>query len=523
MPSSANSVSSSTRHEGFTAAGVFADAQVENGYVRANWQAIRARLRAVGLYGGAAFVLTGLVDIAVIGVVPVLWVIMASRVAIAGAGWILVRSSLRTSIPVARIPGVRGQLFVFEILALPIVLLEVWTVPGSAAFYTMTVLLLVFALYACVPLLSGAPLWLGPLLSLPFMGMVIAGHPNDLRLIATATVLLALANRVGWQIAVAHAKQLRLAWADRDALEKEVAERRSVERALEQSELRARLLFEGAPVAMILLRLRDGVIVRSNQAAQAFLDAGDPARLAPVFVDVDGVSRRRDVFFSRVMDRQAPTSIELQLHTSQGPLRDTLVSAQPIAYEGQQCVLVGLTDVSDLKALQRQLQDQSEQDVLTRLPNRRGFNARARALLENEGQALALLIADLDHFKRVNDTYGHRVGDEMLAQIGALLGTHMRQADVVARFGGEEFVALLAIDNAEAALEAAERLRSYVELHPFATSAGVLRLSVSIGLALRDSPGGAGELSALLEAADEALYRAKHAGRNRVEIKLLLS
>jgi diguanylate cyclase (GGDEF)-like protein len=224
-----------------------------------------------------------------------------------------------------------------------------------------------------------------------------------------------------------------------------------------------------------------------------------------------------------VVAGQALSPIELQLRTSQGALRDTLVSAQPIAYEGQQCVLVGLTDVSDLKALQRQLQDQSEQDVLTRLPNRRGFNARARALLENEGQALALLMADLDHFKRVNDTYGHRVGDEMLAQIGALLGTHMRQADVVARFGGEEFVALLAIDNAEAALDAAERLRSYVELHPFATSAGVLRLSVSIGLSLRESAGGAGELTALLEAADEALYRAKHAGRNRVEFKLLSS
>ncbi len=523
MPSSANSVSLSTRPEAFTAAGVFADAQVENGYVRANWQAIRARLRAVGLCGGAAFVLTGVVDIAAIGVAPILWVIMASRLAIAGVGWLLVRSSLRTSIPVERIPGVRRQLFVFELLALPIVLLEIWTVPGPAAFYTLSVLLLVFALYAFIPLLSGSSLWLGPLLSLPFMGMIVAGHPNDLRSIATAMVLLGFANRMGWQIAVAHARHLRLAWVDRDALQKEVAERRSVERALQQRELQARLLFEDAPVPMLVLRLRDSAIVRSNQAAQAFLDGADPTRLSPVLLDGNGASRRREALFSCVVAGQPLSPIELQLRTSQGALRDTLVSAQPIAYEGQECVLVGVTDVSDLKALQRQLQDQSEQDVLTRLPNRRGFNARARALLGNEGQALALLMADLDHFKRVNDTYGHRVGDEMLAQIGALLGTHMRQADVVARFGGEEFVALLAIDNAEAALEAAERLRSYVELHPFATSAGVLRLSVSIGLALRESAGSAGELPALLEAADEALHRAKHAGRNRVELKLLSS
>jgi diguanylate cyclase (GGDEF)-like protein len=523
MPSSATSVSTSARPEGLTAAGVFADPQLENGYVRANWPAIRARLRAVGLYGGAAFVLTGLVDIAAIGVVPILWVIMASRLAIAGVGWILVRSSLRASIPVERIPAVRGQLFVFELLALPIILLEVWTVPGSAALDTTSVLLLVFALYAFVPLLSGSSLWLGPLLSLPFMGMVVAGHPNDLRLIATTTLLLGIANRMGWHLATAHARQLRLAWADRDALQKEVAERRSVQGVLEQGESQARLLFEDAPVPMMVLRLRDGAIMRSNQAAQAFLDAVDPARLPPVLPDGNGGSRRRDQLFSRAVDSQSLSPIELQLHTSQGALRDTLASAQPIAYEGQQCLLVALTDVSDLKALQRQLQDQSEQDALTRLPNRRGFNARARALLENEGQALALLMADLDHFKRVNDTYGHRVGDEMLAQIGALLGTHMRQADVVARFGGEEFVALLAIDNAEAALDAAERLRSYVELHPFATSAGVLRLSVSIGLSLRESAGGAGELTALLEAADEALYRAKHAGRNRVEFKLLSS
>ncbi len=523
MPSSANSVSSPTQPVGFTAAGLFADTQLENGYVRANWQAIRARLRAVGLYGSVAFVLIGLVDAAAIGVVPILWLIMAGRVAIASAGWLLMRSSRSTSIPVERIPRVRGQLLIFELLALPIVLLEVWMVPGTAASYTMSVLFLVFALYAFVPLLSRASLWLGPLLSALFLGLVVAGHLGDLRLAAAAMVLLVFANYAGWQTAVAHARQLRLAWADRDALQKEVAERRLIERDLEQLESETSLWFDAAPVAMIVLRMGDGVIVRSNKAAQAFFDIAEVTQLPSVSLDRDGVLQSLDELLSRRSPGQLLSQIEVQLHSRQGPSRDALVSAKPIGYEGQLCMLVGLTDITGLKALQRQLQDQSEQDALTRLPNRRGFNALVRPLLENEGQALALLMADIDHFARINDTYGHRVGDEMLAQMGALLATHMRQADVVARFDGEEFVALLAIENAEAALDAAERLRSYVELHPFATSAGVLRLSVSIGLALRERAGSDGEIYALLKAAGEALDRAKHAGRNRVELSLLSS
>ncbi|MDE2122375.1 MAG: GGDEF domain-containing protein, partial [Betaproteobacteria bacterium] len=256
--------------------------------------------------------------------------------------------------------------------------------------------------------------------------------------------------------------------------------------------------------------------------ARALLDPKGLRREPLVSADFYADLQRREPLRAQLRAGHPLSQIELQLRDTEGLLRDTLVSAQPIEHDGQACVLIGLTEVSGLKLLQRQLQQQAEQDLLTGLPNRRGFVSNSADLLQRSDATLALLMIDLDHFKRINDSHGHRVGDEVLEQFGALLGGHMRQADRVARFGGEEFVVLLAVASGSAAVDAAERMRSYVEQHPFATSVGVLRLSVSIGLALRESGQSVrGDLASLLQAADDALYRAKQGGRNRVEMQAL--
>jgi diguanylate cyclase (GGDEF)-like protein len=504
-----------------TASGLFADARQESDYVLANWLRIRGRVGDIGLYGSITILLMGLVDYAFLGAVPMLGFIMLGRLAVAGFGVQVLRRSLRPEITVAQLPWLRRELFLFELLTVPTFLLEAWALPNWAAVSAMGALTLVAALYAYSPLLCRYSLWLGPLLSFPFLGMESFGNTGAVSFIAGAVVLLGFANFAGWRLAVGQARHLRLAWLDREALRLEVAERKLMEQALERSDMQLRRLFEAAPVAMVLLRLEDGAILRHNQAALTLLDPNERSRQPLVSLDFYADPQRREPLRAHLKAGQALSQIELQLRNTEGQVRDTLVSAQPIEFEGQACVLVGLTDVSGLKGLQRQLQQQAEQDLLTGLPNRRGFFARAHSLLDQTQSALALLMIDLDHFKRINDTHGHRVGDEVLEQFGSLLNAHMRQGDVVARLGGEEFVALLAVATGPAAVDAAERLRGYVEQHPFATSAGVLRLSVSIGLALREPGLSHSDLPSLLHAADDALYRAKQGGRNRVEMQAL--
>ena len=506
----------------FRPSGLFADALLDDRYVLANWPRIRQRVRDIALYGGGAFTLMGFVDWAVLGPTPWLGLILLGRLAFAGFALLLVRHSLRATLGRAQLARLRRQLFVFELLAIPTFLLEVWALPDPVVFSAMNALTLVYALYAYAPLLCRHSLWLGPLLTLPFLALITLGTPLPRHLIDSAVLLLGFANLAGWQLAVRQARQLRLAWLDREALQLEVAERKRAEQALERGETFQRRLFEAAPVAMVLLRLEDGAILRHNQAARALLDPKGLRREPLVSADFYADLQRREPLRAQLRAGHPLSQIELQLRDTEGLLRDTLVSAQPIEHDGQACVLIGLTEVSGLKLLQRQLQQQAEQDLLTGLPNRRGFVSNSADLLQRSEATLALLMIDLDHFKRINDSHGHRVGDEVLEQFGALLGGHMRQADRVARFGGEEFVVLLAVASGSAAVDAAERMRSYVEQHPFATSVGVLRLSVSIGLALRE-PGQSvrGDLASLLQAADDALYRAKQGGRNRVEMQAL--
>jgi eukaryotic-like serine/threonine-protein kinase len=157
-------------------------------------------------------------------------------------------------------------------------------------------------------------------------------------------------------------------------------------------------------------------------------------------------------------------------------------------------------------------------DGLTGLLNRRHFFALAErqvSITERHNRPLAALMLDIDHFKPVNDRYGHAVGDQVIQAVAARLRATARDSDLVGRYGGEEF-ALLMPETGKSALVLAERLREAVEQVPVQTASGPLAVTVSIGVAHLAGPGG--DLSELLGRADDALYRAKAAGRNRVEV-----
>lgn len=152
-------------------------------------------------------------------------------------------------------------------------------------------------------------------------------------------------------------------------------------------------------------------------------------------------------------------------------------------------------------------------DELTGLYNRRHFQeclTREVSRAKRYEQPFALLFFDLDHFKRINDTCGHAVGDRVLADLGKLLRRWARSTDLLARYGGEEFVAFLPMTDLAQAMSAAERMRVAVEAHSFPRRK---RLTVSIGIATYPQDG---ETAAdVLKKADQALYQAKKAGRNR--------
>lgn len=157
-------------------------------------------------------------------------------------------------------------------------------------------------------------------------------------------------------------------------------------------------------------------------------------------------------------------------------------------------------------------------DPLTGLYNRRYLDAHLKSVV---GRAIAtskpacLLIFDIDHFKNVNDSYGHAAGDDVLRDFAERLRRGVRGIDLVARYGGEEFVLIMPDTDAEFAAAVAERLRSDVERTPFSTRSGVsFPVTVSIGLSEWQPQGDSAE--GLTRRADEALYAAKRAGRNRV-------
>ena len=172
---------------------------------------------------------------------------------------------------------------------------------------------------------------------------------------------------------------------------------------------------------------------------------------------------------------------------------------------------------TDLTQAHQQLRELSIRDPLTQLYNRRHFAEQAMRLFEQAqryGHPLTLMLGDLDHFKQINDTYSHAVGDEVLRRVGRLLAEQVRKSDVVARYGGEEFVIAFAETTEEQAWQLCDNLRRAVEAHPWHEVHEALRVTMSMGLC---SDLQQGSVERMLGEADAHLYRAKHLGRNRVE------
>jgi diguanylate cyclase (GGDEF)-like protein len=165
------------------------------------------------------------------------------------------------------------------------------------------------------------------------------------------------------------------------------------------------------------------------------------------------------------------------------------------------------------------LRYQAMHDALTGIWNRGAileFLHRELGRAARNGQSLGLLMCDLDHFKRVNDTHGHLVGDIVLRECARRLSQNIRSYDWLGRYGGEEFLIIAGDSTPDNVVKHAERLRAAVTATPIQIPHGALTVTISIGVAV-EGPGSTPKEENLLQACDAALYRAKERGRNRVE------
>jgi diguanylate cyclase (GGDEF)-like protein len=172
----------------------------------------------------------------------------------------------------------------------------------------------------------------------------------------------------------------------------------------------------------------------------------------------------------------------------------------------------------ELQAALKLVQEQAIHDPLTGLYNRRQMEellSREFLRAQRSGSMFAVVMVDIDHFKRINDTHGHETGDEVLARIATVLGNGIRRSDIACRYGGEEFLLLLLGSSAENAVRRATEIRHSLRNLVLSLRGGAT-LSITASFGVAACPEHGTDRDALLRAADQALYRAKNSGRDQV-------
>jgi len=216
-----------------------------------------------------------------------------------------------------------------------------------------------------------------------------------------------------------------------------------------------------------------------------------------------------------LLDQELPDDVEEAKTLLQNARSSILKAGQRVSNAGRNIQKVMTTQKNQMKLMSEQMnavEFEAQHDQLTGLGNRRKLAAFIRNIGE---QSAAFLMLDVDHFKKINDRYGHDAGDDILVELGKVISENIRSTDLAVRLGGEEFGAILTNITPEKSFEIAETLRQAVSATGIKYRKGKLSATVSIGLATR-KPGE--NIAHWIKRSDKALYQAKHHGRNRTEV-----
>lgn len=277
-------------------------------------------------------------------------------------------------------------------------------------------------------------------------------------------------------------------------------------------------LYTMSPDASLITRLEDARIVRVNDALAEMtgFSAAELVGMSSVDVLWEAGSDREKMVDTLVREGLVH-DVEVRLRRKDGSRLTGLLSARLLDIDGEPHILSVTRDVSEQKRLQDELRLQAGTDALTGLANRRHFLEladRETARAARHDAPMSVFIIDIDNLKEVNDAQGHAAGDAVLAAFARQCVDALRETDVVARFGGDEFVVLLPDTDTTVAREVAERVRAHCNEALMLTHV-TIRYTCCLGVASRE--GLEDSLDEMLARADRALYLAKTSGRNRVE------
>ncbi|MET0594670.1 MAG: diguanylate cyclase [Polyangiaceae bacterium] len=301
-----------------------------------------------------------------------------------------------------------------------------------------------------------------------------------------------------------------------EALKREVAERERAESRVRHSEDNLRKLFEVSPVSLVLTSAAQKKVILANRQTSELFEINPDQMVGQTPTDFYVHPEDRERLLARVREEGHVENFEANLRTAAGRVFPAILSAQSLCFDGEQAFVVSALDISAQKAVEAQLRELATRDPLTECVNRRYFLEIAAKELERAdryGNRLSIAMLDADHFKDINDQYGHATGDRVLRAIADRCRSALRKTDVFGRFGGEEFVVLFVETGLIEAERVASRLLTKVA-EPVPGKDGVqVPVTISAGVVERR----AGEsLDSVLRLADEALYQAKREGRNRV-------
>ena len=279
-------------------------------------------------------------------------------------------------------------------------------------------------------------------------------------------------------------------------------------------------ILKASPFPILISKLTDDTIVFANKNALKLfeLDVSELSRyhFKDLFVDADN----RKLLLEKLEHIKEVQDFEVLVKTSFGNTPFWLLaSANIVNYRGSMVLYSAFQDITSRKLREKALQNQADRDPLTSIYNRRYFEECVSKKIESahmKNRKFAVLMVDADHFKNVNDKYGHKTGDKVLMEMAHVLERSLRPDDVVARYGGEEFVAFLNDVDEDVAVTVAHRLKNAVSnAVVYSESGEPVSWTVSIGVA----PSGiSDEVSLMMKMADDAMYMAKQHGRNRVEL-----